>query len=191
MTATVRSRKTDILSAARREFASAGYAGARIERIAASAAVNKQLLFHYFDSKEGLFTAALAALLQELEAKPSQPQAQTPVAEVRLLLRELIAATRAVPGILGILADTRNPVYPAAALALIAAWRDRLLRRFEASIRDGQRQGFFRDDADPAGVAAIALAAAVGVVAVDGAAAEAPPFEDFLPRLLVDHCAWR
>ena len=48
-----------ILEAALHEFADRGMAGARTERIAASAGVNKALLYYYFDSKENLYLAAL------------------------------------------------------------------------------------------------------------------------------------
>lgn len=190
MQAAARSRKSDILEAARREFAAAGYAGARIERIAAAAAVNKQLLFHYFDSKEGLFTAALAALLAQVETRTAA--GDSPVTQLRQVLGEQVAAVRQLPGVVGIVADSQsNPDFPPAALELVTAWRTRVLQRLAAIVRDGQKRGYFRDDVEPDGVAAIALAAAVGVVAVDGIGAAAPSFEEFLPRLLVDHCAWR
>ncbi len=188
MPATARSRKHDILEAARREFSTAGYSGARIERIAAAAAVNKQLLFHYFDSKEGLFTAALAQLLAQLEAHHTSHD--SPVAQVRQLLRDLVIAIRSAPGVVGIVADARsNPEFPPEAAALLAAWRGRLVERLSGALEAGQQRGYFRDDVDPAGVAAVAVAAALGVVAVDGAGAA--PFDEFLPSLLVDHCAWR
>lgn len=184
-----RSRRSDILEAARREFATSGYAGARIERIAAAAAVNKQLLFHYFESKEGLFTAALAGLLEQLEGRAQA--ADSPVAQVRQLLRELVVAVRTLPGIVGVVADARsNPAFPPAAAALIAAWRERLLARLIGAIEGGQRRGYFRDDVDPAAVARVALAAALGGIALDSDSGE-QPFEEFLPGLLVDHCAWR
>jgi TetR/AcrR family transcriptional regulator len=48
-----------ILDAAAREFAAHGLAGARTEAIAAAAGVNKALLYYYFDSKDGLYQAAL------------------------------------------------------------------------------------------------------------------------------------
>lgn len=47
-----------ILDAALSEFAANGLAGARTERIAAAAGVNKALLYYYFDSKEKLYEAA-------------------------------------------------------------------------------------------------------------------------------------
>jgi TetR/AcrR family transcriptional regulator len=48
-----------ILDAALTEFAAHGLAGARTDRIAQSAGVNKALLYYYFDSKENLYVAAL------------------------------------------------------------------------------------------------------------------------------------
>jgi len=48
-----------ILDAALGEFAAHGLAGARTERIAAAAGVNKALLYYYFESKEKLYLAAL------------------------------------------------------------------------------------------------------------------------------------
>ena len=53
-----RTRKT-ILRAAIREFSAHGLAGARTDTIAASAGVNKALLYYYFKSKSGLYAAAL------------------------------------------------------------------------------------------------------------------------------------
>ena len=50
--------RTRILDAALREFAENGLAGARTERIATAAGVNKALLYYYFESKEKLYAAA-------------------------------------------------------------------------------------------------------------------------------------
>ncbi len=48
-----------LLAAARVEFASKGLAGARVEEIAREAGVTKQLVYHYYGSKEGIFIAVL------------------------------------------------------------------------------------------------------------------------------------
>ncbi|HUX44975.1 MAG TPA: TetR/AcrR family transcriptional regulator [Terracidiphilus sp.] len=48
-----------ILDAALREFSANGLAGARTDRIATAAGVNKALLYYYFESKEKLYEAAL------------------------------------------------------------------------------------------------------------------------------------
>ncbi|HSP96366.1 MAG TPA: TetR/AcrR family transcriptional regulator [Candidatus Dormibacteraeota bacterium] len=48
-----------ILAAAEDVFAKAGLDGARIDAIAAAAGVNKALLYYYFKSKDGLYTAVI------------------------------------------------------------------------------------------------------------------------------------
>ena len=58
--------KARILKAATAEFAERGLAGARVDRLAASAGANKQLIYAYFGSKEGLFDATLEAHLETL-----------------------------------------------------------------------------------------------------------------------------
>jgi AcrR family transcriptional regulator len=48
-----------ILAAAMAEFSAYGVAGARVDRIARTAACNKNLIYVYFDNKETLFTTVL------------------------------------------------------------------------------------------------------------------------------------
>ncbi len=51
--------KTRILDAAKREFAKNGLGGARVDVIAEKARANKRMIYHYFESKEGLFQTIL------------------------------------------------------------------------------------------------------------------------------------
>jgi AcrR family transcriptional regulator len=51
-----------LLAAATDEFARHGVAGARVDRIAQAAGANKQLIYAYFDNKDGLFDAVLARI---------------------------------------------------------------------------------------------------------------------------------
>src|SRR4051794_24851413 len=51
--------RCEILTAAEKEFARSGLAGARTDAIAAAAGVNKALLYYYFKSKEALFSAVI------------------------------------------------------------------------------------------------------------------------------------
>ena len=60
--------KSRILEAAFREFAEYGVAGARVDRIAKSAACNKNLIYVYFGSKEALFASVLDRHLSEAYA---------------------------------------------------------------------------------------------------------------------------
>ncbi len=57
-----------ILSAALKEFAAKGFAGARVDAIARRAAINKRMLYHYFGDKEGLFRAVLRRKIAERQA---------------------------------------------------------------------------------------------------------------------------
>jgi AcrR family transcriptional regulator len=52
--------RAKFLDAAFAEFVDYGLAGARVDRIAAKAGANKQAIYAYFGSKEGLFSAVLA-----------------------------------------------------------------------------------------------------------------------------------
>lgn len=53
-----------LLEAATAEFAEHGLAGARIDRIAATAGVNKERIYQYFGKKDDLFAAVLGARLR-------------------------------------------------------------------------------------------------------------------------------
>jgi AcrR family transcriptional regulator len=55
-----------ILAAATAEFADRGLAGGRVDRIAAAAEANKERIYAYFGSKEGLFDATVEAIIGEL-----------------------------------------------------------------------------------------------------------------------------
>ena len=57
--------RASILKAALYEFAHLGLAGARVDVIARRAAVNKQVLYYHFGSKEDLFRATLASVYDQ------------------------------------------------------------------------------------------------------------------------------
>lgn len=60
-----------ILAAATREYAEHGIAGARVDRIADSAATSKAQLYSYFGNKESLFDAVFAAhVVANVDAVP-------------------------------------------------------------------------------------------------------------------------
>jgi AcrR family transcriptional regulator len=57
-----------ILSAALKEFAANGFAGARVDAIARRAVINKRMLYHYFGNKEHLFREVLRRKIAERRA---------------------------------------------------------------------------------------------------------------------------
>lgn len=54
-----------ILSAALKEFAANGFAGARVDAIARRASINKRMLYHYFGNKKHLFREVLRLKMAE------------------------------------------------------------------------------------------------------------------------------
>ncbi len=56
-----------ILLAAEQVFMRAGFAGARIDTIAAESGYNKSLIFQYFGDKEGLYKAVIHRIKKEIE----------------------------------------------------------------------------------------------------------------------------
>jgi TetR/AcrR family transcriptional regulator len=58
-----------ILEAARIEFVSHGLSGGRVDRIAEQSGVNKNLIYHYFGSKDALYLAVLERIYADLRAR--------------------------------------------------------------------------------------------------------------------------
>lgn len=66
-----RSQST-ILAAARDEFAEHGLGGARMDRIAERAGLNKRLIYYYFEDKEKLFQAVLEQVYRDIRAEEAE-----------------------------------------------------------------------------------------------------------------------
>jgi AcrR family transcriptional regulator len=58
--------RREILEAARAEFAERGLDGARVDRIAERAGANKRMIYHYFNSKDALYSAVLEDVYREI-----------------------------------------------------------------------------------------------------------------------------
>lgn len=134
-----------ILAAAEASFAAHGLAGARTERIASRAGVNKALLYYYFGSKRNLYRAVLRHLLDELRRSIVPPGA-TP-----RLARERLEAF--VTGYFNFLAC--HPNYPRLIQRevlesqgeiewILRDYQRPLLRSFIAILEAGVREGEFR-----------------------------------------------
>ncbi len=65
----VEDTRAALLKAARRAFAEKGLEGARVDDIARRAGANKQLVYHYFGSKDALYTEVLESVYQEIRTQ--------------------------------------------------------------------------------------------------------------------------
>jgi AcrR family transcriptional regulator len=155
--------KSRILEAAFREFAEYGVAGARVDRIATSAACNKNLIYVYFGSKEALFASVLDRHLSEAYAGlPFTPE------DLPGYARRVFDFAQANPGVYRLLAW--------ATLERAAALPPAREREHDSTlplIRAQQESGAIQADAPPALIlmAVMALATAWSPVFPFGATA--------------------
>lgn len=84
--------REEILKAAKRAFASKGYAGATTSGIARDAGVTQPLVHHHFGSKEKLWDAVVSSIFQELDAYFSESFAQTMHGSTEERLRGMLRA---------------------------------------------------------------------------------------------------
>ena len=74
--------RREILAAATAEFSRKGLGGARVDGIALRAKANKRMIYHYFGSKEKLFTA----VLEEAYGAIRSAELELPLAELEPFL---------------------------------------------------------------------------------------------------------
>lgn len=195
-------RRGAILQAAKLEFEKHGRAGARIDRIAADARVNKQLIFHYFQSKDGLYEAVLGDVLIPMAAAPEQ--GGTPAEALKAAATALDAIVARSPGLALALAECAHASQHADKPSRMAGdWTSQALAYVGSAVSDGQRLGFFRDDTDVQFVAKTMVSAIVGGLILDRHSLvgqqgsvqrreqSVSSFATEIGRLLADDCAWR
>src|SRR5688572_24072826 len=88
-----------ILSAAAHIFAASGFAGARIDEIAASAGVNKAMLYYHVGDKERLYAAVLTETVERglLSLRASIDAAHSPSEKLQAVLDTMAAFTTSHP----------------------------------------------------------------------------------------------
>lgn len=92
--------RRDILRAALREFAQRGFDRATVRAIAGAARVDPALVYHYFRSKEGLFTEAMRSQMvppSESELPPGEPRTLQAERVVHLFLERWGGRGEATP----------------------------------------------------------------------------------------------
>jgi TetR/AcrR family transcriptional regulator len=92
---TVKTRNV-VLAAAVQEFAEKGIAGARIDKIAKRARVNKQALYYHFGDKERLFRAALSSVYEQFRVERTDLESarSSPVDSMKTLVAAIFDHVR-------------------------------------------------------------------------------------------------
>lgn len=194
--AQIRDSRSAILAAAEVEFDTHGFTGARVQRIADAAGVNKQLIFYYFGSKPGLFREVLGASLTDLETVAAESKAG--VTHATLRFRQTLAGVYRFlagrPHVIKLLAGDGTTYTPSA--TLLAESLNALADGLAEIVVDGQRLGYFRDDCDAAAAARHAISMLLGHVllerALPVASGDAPNAQllDSICRVLLKSLEW-
>jgi AcrR family transcriptional regulator len=141
-----------ILSAATDEFAQHGLAGARVDRIAERAGVNKRMLYYYFGQKEGLFLAVLEGAYQSI--REEEHTLNLTQVEPTEAIRRLVTFTWdyhiAHPEFITLL-NTEN-LYCARHLkksSRVRTWHSPFVAMIAEVLERGHKAGVFRAGVDP------------------------------------------
>jgi TetR/AcrR family transcriptional regulator len=141
-----------ILERATAEFAARGFAGARVDAIARRCGVAKNMLYHYYGSKEGLFIAVLERMYETLRARQRDfaIRGSDPVEAMRRLIAHTFAALIEHGETIALLNDENlHKGRHARRSKRIRALYDPLVDTIREVLRRGAAQGIFRRNIDP------------------------------------------
>lgn len=141
-----------ILAAARDEFAEHGLGGARVDRIAERAGLNKRLIYYYFDDKEQLFQAVLEQAYRDIreEERKLHLLDLSPPAAVRRLVEFTWDYYLAHPEFLTLLNSANlHKGRHLAGSENARALNSPLIATLGEILERGRREGSFRGGVDP------------------------------------------
>lgn len=152
-----RSRDADrsqqaILLAARHEFSRYGLAGARVDRIAERADVNKRLIYYYFKSKDDLFLAVLEKTYADIRTAEQRLHLDEmdPVQAIRQLVSFTWYYYLKHPEFISLLnSENQHNAEHLKKSARIQEMNSPLVHMLDTVLECGRRQGLFRAGIDP------------------------------------------
>jgi TetR/AcrR family transcriptional regulator len=140
-----------ILAVARAAFVADGLNGARVDRIAEQAGVNKNLIYHYFDSKDDLYLEVLEGIYAELRAhqRDADLRGTPPVAAMTRLVGDTFDHFVATPDLIRLMSieNIHRGQYLRRLSSIKPLYRD-LLDTLTDVLERGQAEGAFRRDVD-------------------------------------------
>ncbi len=140
------------MAAATAEFASHGFAGARMDRLAQTAAVAKGLLFHHFGSKEGLYRAVLERIYATLREQQNEYRLAElgPLEGMRQLVVDTFRTFREMPEITALMNEENlHRARHLSTVARVPMLYNPLFDAMAELLRKGREQGVIRAGADP------------------------------------------
>jgi TetR/AcrR family transcriptional regulator len=141
-----------LLTAARREFAQNGLAGARVDEIAARAGVNKQLVYHYFGDKDALYLAVLEWVYEEIRTQERKLNLEglPPEQAIKTLIEASFDHLDAHPDFIVLLNDeNRGGARHVRGSRKLEAMHSPLVSMVSKILAEGVRTGTFRKGVNP------------------------------------------
>jgi TetR/AcrR family transcriptional regulator len=141
-----------LLTAARREFANSGLAGARVDEIAARAGVNKQLVYHYFGDKDAMYLAVLEWVYEEIRAQERKLNLEglPPEQAIKKLIEASFDHLDAHPDFVVLLNDeNRGGARHVRGSRKLEAMHSPLVSMVSKILSEGVRAGVFRKGINP------------------------------------------
>lgn len=142
-----------ILVAARDAFAEHGFDRARLDSIAKSAGVTKQLVYHYFKTKEELYGVVLDRVSDDVRAMLDDPDFDrlSPVEAVGVLIERIIQAYVERPYIIAMTLDQdlHNGEHISRRSKYMPSLRQFIAERIAPMLERGSAEGVFRPGIDP------------------------------------------
>ncbi|MCU0302230.1 MAG: TetR/AcrR family transcriptional regulator [Candidatus Nanopelagicales bacterium] len=154
LTARGQATRDRLVAAARDVFAERGFAGTRMSDLADAAGVAHGTVYTYFDTKEEVLLAVLAAVRQDLHAAMTMPTVHDPVARIEGANRAYLDGYRSHAQLLRVAQEAAAGDGRFA--DVLRELRDTHVRRVAAAIRKLQAEGIAAPDVD-AHTAAAAL----------------------------------
>jgi TetR/AcrR family transcriptional regulator len=144
--------RAKILDAARIEFVTHGLSGGRVDRIADASGVNKNLIYHYFGSKDALYLAVLERIYADLRARQQDEDLRDlpPVQGMKRLVSHTFDHFVATPDLIRLMSIEN--IHYAEHLKNSHTTKQLyggLLDTIRILLKRGQQQGVFRGDVDP------------------------------------------
>jgi TetR/AcrR family transcriptional regulator len=147
-----RDTRERILRVAMAEFAGKGFDGGRMDEIALTAGTNKNLLYHYFGSKEGLFLSVLERAYADMRERQNEMAliGLPPKQAMERLIGFTFDHFVETPELISLLnSENLHKARHIAKSGTIRAMYVPLIKTIDQILREGEREGVFRAGVDP------------------------------------------
>ncbi|HEV7250872.1 MAG TPA: TetR/AcrR family transcriptional regulator [Shinella sp.] len=144
--------KARILDAAKKEFAKNGLGGARVDDIAEKAKANKRMIYHYFESKEGLFQTVLEEVYLDIRSAEQKLHLEDldPKAALEKLVRFTWEYYLKNPEFLTLVnSENLHRGKHLKKSEIVKASSRKLVSMVDTLLERGIREGVFREGVDP------------------------------------------